>query len=88
MKKEHIVALTPEQRKQLVRVVNVGKNKAAVIRRAHILLKSDEGKTDREIAACLYVSEETIRRTRQRFCAFGLDMALAGKGYPARERRG
>ena len=86
MRKEHVVKLTPKQRKHLIQVVNVGRNKAAVIRRAHILLKSDEGKTDKEIAGMLYISEETVRRTRRRICAFGLEMALEGKEYPAREK--
>ncbi len=86
MKKVHVIRLTPKERDHLVKVVSVGKNKAAVIRRAHILLKSDEGKTDREIAEVLYTSEETVRRTRQRFCKDGLEMSLQDKPYPPREK--
>jgi transposase len=54
-----------------------------MIRRAHILLKSDEGKTDREISEMLYTSEETVRRTRVRFCADGLLVALEDKPHPS-----
>jgi transposase len=87
MEKVHVVSLTPKQRQHLLKVVSVGRNKANVIRRAHILLKSDEGKTDKEIAGLLYVSEETVRRTRQRFCLDELKKALADKPHPEKEKR-
>jgi transposase len=83
--KKYVVKLTPKERKSLLAVVNKGKNKASVIRRAHILLKSDEGQTDQAIAEMLYVSEDTISRTRQRFCDEGLEVALADKPRPPRE---
>lgn len=79
------VDLTPKQRKHLEKIVCVGSNKAKVITRAHILLKSDEGKTDKEIAALLYIGEETVRRTRQRFWHDGMEMALNGNPYPPSE---
>ncbi|MBT7325740.1 MAG: helix-turn-helix domain-containing protein [Anaerolineae bacterium] len=63
-------------------IVSTGQNKAAVIRRAHILLKSFEGKTDAEISALLYVSEQTIRRTRLRYVREGLQAALEDKPHP------
>ena len=81
MEKKHVVKLTPKERKRLLSVVSKGKNKASVIRRAHILLKSDEGKTDREISELLYISEETVRRTRRCFCQDGLNATLAGKPH-------
>ena len=82
MKKIYHVDLTPRQRKHLQKMVRVGANKAKVISRAHILLKSDEGKTDREIADLLYIGEESVRRTRQRFWDEGLELALHGQPYP------
>ena len=85
MEKLYRIQLTPEQRKALYKIVRIGRNKAKVITHAHILLKSDEGKTDQEIAELLYIGEETVRRTRQRFCNEGLDMALNGKPYPPPE---
>ncbi|HEX3054443.1 MAG TPA: helix-turn-helix domain-containing protein [Aggregatilineaceae bacterium] len=66
MEKKHVVKLTPKERKRLLAIVRKGKTKAAVIQRAHSLLKSDEGKTDREISELLYISEQTVRRTRVR----------------------
>jgi transposase len=87
MEKVHVVSLTPRQRQHLLKVVGVGRNRASVIRRAHILLKSDEGKTDKEIAELLYINEETVRRTRQRFCQTELKDALQDKPRPAKEKR-
>ena len=74
--KKHEVQLSPQERKKLKAVVSKGRNKAAVIRRAHILLKTDEGKTDTEISQALYVSEQTVRRTRVRCCEEELQNAL------------
>jgi len=46
------------------------------------LLKAAEGKTDAEIAKILYVSEQTIRRTRLRYEQEGLQAALEDKPHP------
>lgn len=83
--KKYVVHLTSKERRKLLGVVSKGKNKATVIRRAHILLKSDEGKTDQDIADLLYSSEDTISRTRQRFCEDGLEAALEDKPHPGSE---
>lgn len=82
MPKKYEVNLTPKERNHLLALVSKGKNKAAVIRRAHILLKSDEGKTDKEIAELLYTSEDTIERTRACFWQEGVQAALEGKPIP------
>jgi transposase len=79
---KHEIKLTDKERQKLLAMVSKGRNQAVVIRRAHILLKSDEGKTDREICEQLYIGEETVRRTRLRFCEDGLDEALADKPRP------
>ncbi len=79
------VKLTPKERERLIAIVTKGRNKAAYIQRAHILLKSDEGKTDKEIGRLLYVSEQTIRRTRLRFWEDGLGAALEDKARPPRD---
>jgi len=85
MPKKHIVELTPVERKRLIAVVSKGRNKALVIRRAHILLKSDEGKTDDEIARMFYIDSDTVHRVRKSYSQLGLDATLAGKTYPDRE---
>ena len=80
---KHEVHLKEEERRKLIGMVSKGRNKAVVIQRAHILLKVDEGKTDAEISQMLYISEQTIRRTRQRFVQEGLQAALEDKPHPA-----
>ena len=78
---KHPVHLLEEERKKLFAIISKGRNKAVVIQRAHILLKVDEGRTDAEISQLLYVSEQTIRRTRLRFAQEGLPAALEDKPH-------
>jgi transposase len=85
MEKIYHVDLTPKEKRYLQKIVRVGTNKAKVISRAHTLLKSSEGKTDKDIAALLYIDEETVRRTRQRFWDGGMEKALHGQPYPPPE---
>lgn len=87
MKKRHIIQLTEAERKTLLSIVRKGKNKASVIQRAHILLKSDEGKTDSEISQLLYISEQTVRRTRLRYCEERLANGLNNKPRPQIETK-
>ena len=82
---KHEVHLSPQERKKLLAVVSKGRNKAVIIRRAHILLKTDEGKTDAEISQQFYISEQTVRRTRIRYCEDGLQDALKDKPHPQPE---
>jgi transposase len=82
---KHCVNLTDKERRQLVAIVTKGRNKAAYIQRAHVLLKSADGKTDAEISQWLYISESTVRRTRLRFGDAGLDAALEDAAPVERE---
>lgn len=82
---KHRVMLTDKERKKLVAIVTKGRNKASYIQRAHILLKSADGKTDAEISQWLYISESTVRRTRLRFCDAGIDAALEDEAPTERE---
>lgn len=84
---KHEIKLTGKERQKLLAMVSKGRNQAVVIRRAHILLKSDEGKTDREICEQLYIGEETVRRTRLRFCEEGFEASLADKPRPGQEAK-
>ena len=80
---KHEVHLSEAERKKLLAIISRGRNKAVVMQRAHILLKVDEGKPDSEISQLMYVSEQTIRRTRLRFAQEGLQAALEDKPHPA-----
>lgn len=84
---KHAVTLTEKDRRKLVAIVTKGRNKAAYIQRAHILLKRADGKTDAEISQWLYVSESTVRRTRLRFCEAGVDAALEDQPHPDAEAK-
>lgn len=85
--KKYIVKLTAKERKTLLAIVRKGQNKASAIQRAHILLKSDEGKTDKNIAETLYISDDSVARTRQRFCEDGLEAGLTDKPHPGSESK-
>ena len=79
------VTLTEKERRKLVAIVTKGRNKASFIQRAHILLKSADGKTDAEISQWLYISESTVRRTRLRFGEAGIEAALSDEAPTERE---
>ena len=74
--KEHIVRLTDEARQQLLNLVQAGTRAVRVVRRALILLKSDEGLTDEEIVKHVGCCERTVRSVRKRFCVAGFEQAL------------
>jgi transposase len=84
MNKRFRVKLTAEQRKFLTEQLAQGKLRATKMRRAQILLGSDEhadGKRmiDEEIAQAYGVSKVTIYYTRRRFVEEGFDLALQAK---------
>jgi transposase len=74
--KEHIICLTDEARQQLRALARSGTRSVRVVRRAQILLKSDEGLTDEEIVEQLGCGERTVRNVRKRFCTEGLERSL------------
>jgi transposase len=66
-------------------VVNQGQNKATVIRRAHHVLKSEEGKSDRASSELRYIHEDRVRNTRKRFVEAGLQAGLEDNAKPKPE---
>lgn len=74
--KDHIVSLTDEARQQLQQLMQSGTRPVRVVRRALVLLKSDEGFTDEEIVEHVGCSERMVRDVRKRFCTAGLERAL------------
>lgn len=75
-KKIYIVDLTKEERSYLLDFVKHGESSARKYNRARILLLSDEGRSDREIAEVLHTGTATVARIRQRFVEGNLDGAL------------
>lgn len=66
-KKEHIIELSEIDRVELQDIVGKGQPKARVMRRAQILLWSDAGKTDGEIASLLSIRPLTVAQTRRKW---------------------
>jgi len=64
-----------------------GKINARQMKRAMILLKANEGKTNPEIMAALSVSRPCVERIRKRFVEGGMDKALNEDPRPGIKRR-
>jgi len=87
MSKVYIVDLADEERAELRELVRKGKLSARKLTRAHILLRADEGATDKSIAESFHVHVATVERTRRRFVEGGLDRALTDRPRPGMPRR-
>jgi len=79
--KKYKVTLTKAERDKLTQLVNVGKGKAARLKRARILLMADEAQTDggwkdAEIAKALGTHARTVERIRQRCVETGIEAAI------------
>ena len=85
MGKKHVVRLTSDQRGDLER--RFGEPLTLRQRnRVQVLLRSDAGETDEDIADDLGITTNTVARVRKRFAAEGLEAALTEKprsGGPA-----
>ena len=81
MPKRHVVQLTDDQRAALVRRED-GPLTRRQRNRVQVLLRTDAGETDEEIADGLGVSVGTVANVRRRFTLGGLDAALDEKPRP------
>ena len=77
MRKKYIVKLTLEEKEQLRGLLSSGKERVRKLTRARILLKANEGWTDRTICVALGVSRPTVERTRRRFVEEGIEASLS-----------
>jgi len=87
MGKVYIVELSDDERSQLRELVRKGKVSARKLTRAHVLLRADEGTTDKSIAESLHIHVATVERIRRRFVEGGLDRALTDGARPGMPRR-
>ena len=87
--KKFIVNLTEDERASLTELVQRERVSARKRQRGLILLKTDEGLTDQEIADELEVGLRTVERVRQRCCERGLVACLDRKPQdnPSRPRK-
>lgn len=81
MPKRNVVELTEEQTQALIRRED-GPLTRRQRNRVQILLRSDSGETDEEIADGLGVSVGTVANVRRRFALGGLDAALDERPRP------
>jgi hypothetical protein len=91
-RKQHIVALKPEERQHLTGLVVTAKTSAFTQTRAYVLLKADAapagpGWDDARIADAYMVSVRTVERIRWRYAGRGLAAALARKPQERPSRR-
>lgn len=77
--KKYQVKLSEEERQELRRLVSSGSAAARTIRRVQILLRSEEGWTERAIAQAFGVSRQTVHVVRQRCVEVGVQPTLQRK---------
>jgi transposase len=75
-KKVYEVNLSQAERDHLENLVSTGVEKARKLTRARILLKANEGWTDKQIHEALDVGQPTVGRVRKRYAEEGLDVSL------------
>lgn len=76
-RKQHMVRLTPDDRRTLTRLVRTGRQAAWTLQRARILLLADTAtedpsRHDAEVAVAVGVATRTVARARAAWCAQGL----------------
>lgn len=86
-KKKYVVTLTGEERRELEALISSGAEKARKLTRARILLKADEGWTDKAISEALDVGRSTVERVRKRFVHTGLEAINQRKPRRRYERK-
>ncbi|HOT92847.1 MAG TPA: helix-turn-helix domain-containing protein [Anaerolineae bacterium] len=83
MEKKYQVTLTPTEQQELQELIARRSAKAAEVKRAYILLATDENGTqqwpDATISSTYQVGVRTVERVRQRFVELGLQSAVYGK---------
>lgn len=75
-KKMYEVDLSPSEREHLENIISTGVEKARKLTRARILLKVDDGWTDKEVSQALDVGTATVGRVRRRYAKEGLKDAI------------
>lgn len=81
-KKTYVVHLTDEQRDELSGMLKKGNHSSRKLKRARILLLSDQQKQDKEVAQLVAVCKQTVSNIRKRFVQEGLKSALNEKPRP------
>lgn len=81
------VKLSKKQEKELLEINRCGKRPVRQVKKAQILLLTNEGKIDREIAELLHITWRTVQTTRRQFCQEGMEAVLKRKPVPGRPKK-
>jgi transposase len=81
------VTLTQYERNELGGLLSGGKNRARKLKRAQILLATDQGVSDEDIALSVGVGGSTVYRTKRRFVEGNLERALSEEPRPGAARK-
>src|ERR1700692_4216386 len=81
------VELSQAERFELTAMLSKGQRAARKLKRAQILLASDAGRSDEEIARAVAVGGSTVYRTKRRFVEGNLERALSEDPRPGAERK-
>jgi len=80
--KHYIINLTEDEREELIRLTTTGRHSALKMQHARILLKTDEGFADEEVAEHLDVNVRTVERVRKRCAIEGISAAVNPRKRP------
>ena len=83
----YLVVLSDQEREQLHALLRGGSERVRITKRAQILLASDAGHSDKEIAKTVSVSPSTILRCKRRLVEGGLEHALHDRRRPGAKRK-
>lgn len=83
-KQHYPIQLSDSEREELEKLVRKGHHSARIIRRAQVLLWSDQGKTDLEIARLAKVTPLTVAETRRRWVT---EQRLADSPRPGGQKK-
>lgn len=78
------VQLSEQERHILNELLRKGTHQSRVLNRARVLLMSDAGKWDKEVAATLGVTTQTVANIRRRYAQGGLERALYDQPHARR----
>lgn len=87
MSKKYIINLSIDQTEQLEQLSNKGKISVRKYKRIQVILMSNAGYKDEEIATTLKISVDTIERVRKKFVLLGLPQALNEKPRPGQPKK-
>ena len=80
--KQYIINLTEYEREELIRLTTTGRHSALKMLHARILLKTDEGLADEEVAVHLDINVRTVERVRKRCAIEGINAAVNPRKRP------